>query len=92
MHRLDASRSALGGRYAQRAQSSPANSLFNRLGEFVHQLQASKDFFLDWPQLLCNKIRQRPAEAGQATSASFMRKNMSMSHQDHCWNGHDFSG
>lgn len=43
---------------AMRARLSPAWSLFNRLDEFVTQLEASRDFFAEWPQNLCQKIRE----------------------------------
>lgn len=74
------------GQFALRARLSPVFSLFNRLDGFVHQLQGSRDFFADWPQKLCNKIRR------QESHASSLAQNLTSPNSEACWNGRDFSG
>lgn len=79
------------GQMALRARLSPVYSLFNQLDSFVYQLQGFKDFFADWPQLLCNKIRKQDSQNHNQKNSSIISHHASRP-DSNCWNGHDFSG
>lgn len=68
------------------ARLSPKMSLFNRLDEFVHQLQASRNFFAEWPTRLCQGIRQ------EASPPSHVHLHSQTSPNEACWNGRDYLG
>lgn len=88
---------------ALKARQSPTLSLFNRLDGLTHQLLGTREFFAEWPQRMCQRIRARlPPGAGAqlrdgrleapttvATSNLLRRTNSSGAE---CWNGRDFGG
>lgn len=69
---------------ALRARQSAALSLFNRLDALVHQLHQWRDFFADWPQRLCQRIRRAHLERAQGARANASAPE--------CWNGRDYTG
>lgn len=86
---------------ALKARQSPALSLFNRLDGLTHQLLATRDFFADWPQQMCRRIRARSSPvAGHtpsqdntpAANGNISRRAANSSSSAECWNGRDFSG
>lgn len=75
---------------ALRARQSPSLSLFNQLDGLVLQLEASRNFFDQWPQLVCQRIRR--GASGQRQESSQPRLQNASSSSGECWNGRDFSG
>lgn len=67
------------GHIAMRARLSPSMSLFNRLDEFVTQLESRRDFFAEWPQNLCHRIRQ---DAINGQRQSYTRVGTTISQQN----------
>lgn len=66
------------GALALRARLSPAMSLFNRLEGFVLQLESSRDYFANWPDRICQRIRAAASGAsggGQAAVKSEQRQS-----------------
>lgn len=55
---------------AQRARQSPSMSLFNRLHGLVIQLQQARDFFVDWPQQMCQQRARRSSSSGDNSYAA----------------------
>lgn len=76
---------------AQQARQSPMWSLFNRLDGFVAQLQVSRDFFSEWPQRICQRIRSNAILLAQQQRNNNQPKVTNHSTSE-CWNGRDFSG
>lgn len=83
---------------AMRARQSPALSLFNRLDGLVLQLEGTREFFAEWPQQLCQRIRARANQGGPTGNESphhsmlTRRTNSTSATTTECWNGRDFSG